>query len=190
MNRTMEEAVLFNFWIAEALSSKGFVVEAIDLFKRKYGHMVADKDIGTLWEYANIHAENVGERSFDAEDVWSPRSWSASQAENAYPPYTLSKWVLGVYPVMPGMTEMQISTMTSPYNQVSGSVPIAGGKLVTVEKSGNELSVELPAYISGRIPLKAIRKYNNIDINGRSFDVSLLQTDILLEPGEYLIKWE
>ncbi|HVK97661.1 MAG TPA: hypothetical protein VM368_07585, partial [Flavisolibacter sp.] len=94
--RLMEEAVLFNYWVAEVICSQNNISGAVNFLKKRYQYMVNDKEIGTLWEYANIHANNVGKSMSAAKDEWQPRSWSTAQGENTFPASTLSRWVFRI----------------------------------------------------------------------------------------------
>ena len=185
-NRTMEEAVLFNYWIAEALCSSGHIRAAVDMLKKKYLHMIEDGETTTLWEYANLLAENTGRRSSSAPDVWRPRTWSAAQAENAFPPSVFSRWVLGLHPSAPGMREISLSVSDSPYTRYSGTLPTPKG-VVRISRQHNLWELDIPDGISMRITDA------NLEDSGRKLyfaagDVLLPDKpggDLILPPGRH-----
>ncbi len=155
----MEEATLFNYWVAEALCSKGYISETVDMLHRKYNHMVED-ELGTLWENPNLFAENVGERSSSAKDIFSERSWSTAQAENAFPPNILSRYVLGIHPTSPGMTEVKFSSFISPYQEFSGIIPTPKGDIFIKAHGNNKYNIELPDNIYLWIMKDELQKEN------------------------------
>jgi hypothetical protein len=184
----MEEAVLFNYWVAEALFKQGYITEAIALLKQRYSHMVYDAEIGTLWEYANIHAQNIGVRGSDGEDRWEPRSWSAMQAENTFPGSILSRYVLGLKPVAPGCSSVEVAVKDLPYEKYSGVMPAPGGDL-TVSRTGNSLEISVPQGTTGVIRLKELRSMNirTVKINKEQFELTGRTDDINLPEGKYRI---
>lgn len=185
----MEEAVLFNYWITKALAKEGYIKEMVDFLKRKYQHMVYDEEIGTLWEYANIHVQNVGTRKSSAPDEWSPRSWSASQAENAYPGSTLSHWILGLQPSAPGISEIIVKSLESPYDEFSGSLPSPHGKIKVV-RSNYTLQLNIPNGVVAKIPLENLSKmdFEQITVDDETFIISELGEYLKLQSGERVIE--
>lgn len=180
--RIMEESVLFNYWVAEAIFSQGYTKEGIDFLKKRYQHMVYDKEIASLWEYANLYAQNSGKRESNAPDEWGPRSWAAAQGENCFPPSTLSHWVLGLQPSAPGLKEVSITTLSSPYNSLKGSLLTPNG-MVSIIKQGKILELELPTSVKARISLSELNKLKGktIHINNKQYVISELKEDLMID---------
>lgn len=187
----MEQAVLFNYWVAEALCMHGYGTEAINLLKQRYSHMVYDDEIGTLWEYANIHAQNIGTRGSNGNDRWEPRSWSAMQAENTFPASILSQYVLGLRPVAPGCSEVLIGVMDMPYNRYSGALPVPGGEL-TVSRNANLIELSVPQGTSVILRLKELHsmKVQSLVINREQFQINGFSDDVRLPQGKYRIVFQ
>ena len=183
----MEEATLFNYWVAEALAGEGKVTEAIDMLRRKYSHMLED-ELGTLWENPNLFAENVGDRSSSAPDRFTERSWSAAQAENAFPPNILSRYILGLHPTAPGMSEMRFSGFLSPYPSFSGTVPTPHGDIL-VGLRDNRYELNVPAGINVWMSKKELedQQVRGIVVNGTSYDVTLLDDRLDLGSGGFTV---
>lgn len=184
----LEEAVLFNYWIAEALCMENETQEAVNFLKYKYGHMIKDTETETLWEYANLYAENIGARNSMAIDVWKPRTWSAAQAENGYPASILSKWILGLHPLKPGISEILITAFKTPIDIISGKLPSPNG-FIEIKKTNNSIELFLPKGTNGKIKVKDLKDLNltNIKIDEDIHPVSKLEKDILLKPGAHII---
>jgi hypothetical protein len=187
-NRVMEEAVLFNYWIAEAICKQGHISAAMDFLKKRYQYMVNDKEIGTLWEYANIHVTNIGKAMPGAKDEWRPQSWSTAQGENTFPASTLSRWVLGIHPAAPGIKEVIITSLTTPYKTFSGKVPSPQG-IITISKKDNSMQLQLPNGISGRIPVSQLQliKGSELVVDGKSLRIATITTDVILPAGNHLL---
>jgi len=150
--QTMETVALFNYWLVEAVAGQGKTMEAVALLKRRYQHMISDKELNTLWEYPKLHVQDKGRRIAMLGNSWVGRSWSTAQAENAYPAASLSRWILGITPIKPGMRELALTSLSSPYKAFSGKLPTPEG-LVTLSKQDKQLSIHLPEGVSARISL-------------------------------------
>ncbi|MGC9341341.1 MAG: hypothetical protein ACP5E3_01425, partial [Bacteroidales bacterium] len=187
-NRTMEEAVLFNYWPSEAIFGAGLIKEGMNYLKQKYEHMVND-EIGTLWEYSNLYVQNVGKRSSEAKDEWIGRSWSTAQAENAFPGIILSSYVLGIQAAAPGFTEAIIVTFNSPYESLKGKVPTPHGA-IEVAKEKKMLSISIPDNVTGRIRLGSIEGFSTIMINNENYQINDLKKDLIIPSGNHIIKFE
>lgn len=186
----MEEAALFNYWVAEALASQGKISEALDMLRRKYSHMVED-ELGTLWENPNLFAENVGERSSSAPDRFTERSWSTAQAENAFPPNTLSRYILGLHPTAPGMKEMKFSGFLSPYSDYTGLVPTPhGGIGVEVNNFIHRLSI--PADVAVWLSKEELRSNNisQVTVNNEPISVEAMPERFFPGTGIISLRFE
>lgn len=183
----MEEAALFNYWIAEALASRGKIMEAIEMLRRKYLHMVED-EIGTLWENPNLYAENVGARSSSAPDRFTERSWSTAQAENAFPPNILSRYILGLHPMAPGMSEMKFSSFLSPYSSFSGKVPTPQG-VIEIGLTDGQYTLRVPAGINTWVSKEELEKQQirGIVVNGISYDITQMDKRLNLGSGNLTV---
>ncbi len=184
-NRTMEEAVLFNYWPSEAIFGAGLIKEGMEFLKNKYEHMVND-EIGTLWEYANLYVRNIGNRNSDAKDEWAGRSWATAQAENAFPGIIMSSHVMGVQATAPGFEKVRVTTLNSPYNEVKGKMPTPHG-IISVDKNKNNLSISIPENINATLTLDLLNKYSVITINNQNYQINEIKDDITLSSGEYNI---
>jgi len=187
--RVMEESVLFNYWVAEALCKQNEISGAINFLKKRYQYMVNDKEIGTLWEYANIHVNNVGRAMSDAKDEWKAKSWSTAQGENTFPSSTLSRWVLGLHPSAPGIKEITITALNSPYTNFAGKMPSPQG-MVSIIKKNKNIRLELPQGVSARLPVSQLKMIpgTELEIDGKGIKLAQISTDIVLTPGNHIIR--
>jgi hypothetical protein len=187
--RVMEESVLFHYWITEALCRTGHTKEAVDFMKKRYGHMLKPGENGTLWEYANLYAQDWGERKFNAKIEWQGRSWCTSQGENCFPGITLSHYVLGLRPLSPGMKKLEINSLLTPYEDFSGVLPTPEG-LVRVKRTENTLDLTIPDGITGVIRQSSLSslKKKSITIDGKTTQPALSGDDIFLEKGQHRIE--
>jgi hypothetical protein len=149
--------------------------------------MLEDEEINTLWEYPNIHVKDYGVRAAMADNWWKGRSWSTAQAENAFPAASLSRWVLGLEPVKPGMVEMALSCLSSPYENFEGKLPTPRGQ-IEMEKRGLAVELTLPPGITAVISLAEQRRLaaKAVRIDGR--DHPLGQSPIRISSGAHRLE--
>ncbi len=185
--KTMETVALFNYWLMEAIAGQGRVKESIALLKRRYQHMLNDKELDTLWEFPKLHVQDKGRRVSMADNSWVGRSWSTAQAENAYPAASLSRWVLGLTPLKPGMTELALTSLSSPYKKFSGTLPTPLG-LITLSKKDKELSLQLPEGVTARINLAEQSRLLGRSIYIDDIQHALGEVDIVITSGTHQLR--
>lgn len=185
-NPVMEESVLFNYWVVEAICSMGYVKEGIHYLKNHYAHMLEEGENGTLWEYANLYAENKGQRYTGAKDEFEGRSWSTAQGENGFPGIILSRWILGLHPIAPGMKSIEIASFLTPYEKFFGVLPTPNGVL-EVNRDGNIMNLNIPKGVTGIIKYNSLKHIDvkSVVINDIKYVMSDAKEDIRLKEGEY-----
>jgi alpha-L-rhamnosidase len=189
-NPEMEESVLFNYWVVEAICRMGYIKEGIDYFKKHYAHMLEEGEEGTLWEYANLYAQNKGQRYTGAKDKFEGRSWCTAQGENGFPGITLSRWVLGFQSVTPGLKEIEINALYSPYKEFSGALPTPQG-VITVERKDNKVTVDVPTGVTAYLSKDKLvsKQLKTITIDGKVQTTATLQGDIQIKEGKHSIEF-
>lgn len=110
---------LFMYYVVEGLFKVGMGQRALEILERRFRH-VLEAGHGTLWEdWCLIARKSSGS--------WRPASRCLGQAESAFPPDSLSRWVLGVWPAAPGMSRIDIRYCDWGLKKVSGTVPTPRG---------------------------------------------------------------
>jgi hypothetical protein len=187
-NPVMEESVLFNYWVVEALCQNGKTKEAIAFFKERYGHMLKEGENGTLWEYSKLYVQDSGSRDFNNKYEWKGRSWCTSQGENCFSGITLSQHVLGLRVISPGANEIEISSLFSQYNNFSGMLPTHRGE-IHVARENNKIQLIIPDDIKAIIDLNKLKKCQkkNLTVDTDIFIISKLSEDVSMGPGKHLL---
>jgi alpha-L-rhamnosidase len=191
-NPVMEESVLFNYWVVEAMCGMGYVTEGIDYLKKHYAHMLKEGENGTLWEYANLYAQNKGPRYTGATDKFEGRSWCTAQGENGFPGITLSRWVLGLHPLTPGQHKIEVTSFLSPYSEISGVLPTPLGEM-KVKREENVLTLFIPEGIEAVLKHSDLKQVGTqyLEINKeKPLLISGLKEDLLLKGGDYTIEFK
>jgi hypothetical protein len=183
----MERASLFHYWVFEAIASQGHIREGVEMLKRRYQHMLDDKEVDTLWEFPNLHVQDRGSRETHSDHRWVGRSWCTAQAENAYPADSLSRWILGLTPTTPGMTRLSFSTFSSPYQQLSGDMPTPNG-LVKVKRNGNIIDIELPKGIELTISVAEQKKWQATSLSVGMDSSVLGKKEITIGSGAHVME--
>jgi hypothetical protein len=189
-NPVMEESVLFNYWVVEAMCNNGYVTEGIDYLKKHYAHMLVDGENGTLWEYANLYAQNKGSRYTGAKDKFEGRSWCTAQGENGFPGIILSRWVLGLNALTPGQEKIKITSFLSPYSEFSGVLPTPKG-VIKIKREENKLTLFIPEGIEAVLKHSDLKQVGaqHVQINKeKPVLISGLKEDIVLKGGQYIVR--
>jgi len=189
-NQVMEESVLFNYWVIEAICGMGYVTEGIDYMKKHYAHMLVEGENGTLWEYANLYAQNKGERYLGATDKFEGRSWCTAQGENGFPGITLSRWVLGLHALTPGQKKIEVTSFLSPYSEFSGVLPTPLG-VMKVKREKNKLTLFIPKGIEAVLKHSDLKQVGaqHVQINKeKPVLISGLKENIVLKGGQYIVR--
>jgi len=189
-NPLMEESVLFNYWVVEAICRTGYVTEVIDYMKKHYAHMLKEGENGTLWEYANLYAQNKGHRYTGAPDKFEGRSWCTAQGENGFPGISLSRWVLGFQSAAPGLKEVQINALYSPYKEFSGVLPTPQG-VVKVQRKNRKVIIDVPPGVTALLSKAKLErnKIKTVTIDGNPITTASISGDLKLKEGEHIIEF-
>ncbi|MDB4297664.1 family 78 glycoside hydrolase catalytic domain [Flavobacteriaceae bacterium] len=190
VSRTMEESALFNYWVSKAICESGRTKEAVTFLKKRYQHMLAKGENGTLWEYSNLHAQLKSKPHSEARNLWKGRSWCTAQGENCFPGIILSEYVLGLKAVAPGVKHFELNTFNSPYKKVSGSLPTPNG-LVKVNKNGNRINIIIPKGISALISKETLlaQGVKTITIDGKLQELNSFKDYQLITSGNHTINY-
>jgi len=189
-NPVMEESVLFNYWVVEAICEMGYVTEGIDYMKKHYAHMLKEGENGTLWEFANLYAQNKGQRYTGAKDKFEGRSWCTAQGENGFPGISLSRWVLGFDSHTPGLKEIEINAIYSPYKEFLGVLPTPQG-VIKIARKDNKVSVDVPSGVTAFLSKNKLvsKKLKTITIDGKVQIIAKLLGDLEMYEGKHSIKF-
>jgi hypothetical protein len=166
----MVPAVLFMHYAAESLFMTGHGKEALTLLKDRYRDMRLEGS-GTLWEDWGLTATK---RSGQFE----PNSGRCNiQAENTFLAHSLTRWLLGIQPTKPGMTEVMLSCNLCGLNDIKGCMPCPQG-IISVAwketKKGKSLEVEIPEGIRAFIDLMSLNiQKKTIFLDGKSLIVTI-----------------
>ena len=181
-------AVLFMHFIAEALFVSGHGKEAVSLLKSRYGSMKKDGS-PTLWEEWSM---SVTHRSGRFEPI-NRRAYA--QGENAFPAYSLMRWVLGVQPVKPGLSEVVLSCNLCGLSEVEGAVPTPRGTIQMAWKKGKKaisLEVQVPEGLELKVDLTSedLRGKKMVAMDGQNFVINELSSGTIEVPaGRHNLKF-
>ena len=118
-SKVVTASPFFYAYVIEALIKAGLQSEALEIVSTKWGTSI-DRGATTFWEF------------------WEPTG-SLCHAWSASPLYVLSQQLLGVMPVEPGWTRIQISPNPGKLDFARGVVPSPMGPVrVEWEKSGDD----------------------------------------------------
>jgi hypothetical protein len=162
-SQRLVRSVLFMHYLAESLFMTGNGGEALSMLREHYHHMRAE-GAETLWEEWGL---TVSKRSgkFEPEN-----SRCNIQAEHTFLGYSLTRWLLGIVPTMPGMAEVEISYHSANLPEIKGSMPSPRGTISIAWKeikNGISLEVDIPAGIRAHVNMNSLHlKKNMVSIDG------------------------
>jgi hypothetical protein len=181
-------AVLFMHYITEALFMSRHGNEALSMLKNRYGNMKKDGS-QTLWEEWSL---SVSKRTGQFEPNLKRTN---AQGENTFPAYSLTRWVLGVQPVKPGMTEVILSCNLCGLAEIEGCMPSPNGSIHVAwenSKKGISLEVEVPDGIHVKVDLNSedIREKKMLSLDGQNFVIEMLGSGTFEIPaGKHILKF-
>jgi alpha-L-rhamnosidase len=169
------EAVSLTYYSMEGLFRAGHAQDALSMMKDRFDEMLNFGN-GTLWEEWWLDGTM-------RTGTLRPHSRSDAQGENAFPSYNLSRWILGVNPIKPGMREIELSHTPCGLKSYSGAVPTPAGVMgVTwkMETGGGSLVTDIPRGITVKLDIESLeiptptltldgQPTNNADIQGKYF---------------------
>ena len=180
--------VLFMHYVAEALFTSGHGNEALSLLKNRYGNMKKDGS-QTLWEEWSL---TVSKRTGRFE----PNNKRANaQGENTFPAYSLTRWVLGIEPVKPGMAEVILSCNLCGLTEVKGAMPTPKGIFHVAWENGKKgisLEVEVPDGMFVKVDLNSedLTEKKMVSLDGQNFVINKLTGGTIEVPaGKHILKF-
>jgi len=168
-------SVLFMHYITESLFISGHGIEALSMLKERYRGMM-NEGSGTLWEDWSLSATKKS-------GTYQPNSSrSVVQAENTFITHSLTRWLLGMQPVKPGMKEVILSYNPCGLAEIKGAIPSPYG-LISIAwgetKKGKTLEVEIPEGINVSLDMMSLDlKKNLILLDGGNVSVDLKKLKI------------
>ena len=121
---------LYYHYVSEALVKAGSVGLALISMKSRYALMLEASDVPMIWEFWSPYV-----RPFSCREIYDPSGGYTGQpaspvhAGGVGPAWTLSKHVLGVYPVGAGFKRCRIQPKTADLSFVSGIFPSVRGDI-------------------------------------------------------------
>jgi hypothetical protein len=147
---------LYFYYALEGLIKAGAIDVALSQMHDRHEPMMRASDSPTVWE------------------DWEPRK-SQVHSGGVGPTWTLSKHVLGVYPVGPGFRKCRIEPQTGSLSWAKGVFPSVRGDIkVEWKKEGSRfvLDTALPAGLETELTLlRDIKKHLQLSHNGRSYAI-------------------
>ena len=179
-----------SYFLHKGLCNHGYIEESFQIFRERFGRMLAPNTNGTLWE--EWWLDGTGRSG----TLQKGRTRSDAQTESAFPPALFAEYLLGIRPVMPGMKKIKLFHSQSGLRQVEGTIPTPIGKLFVQwnldEDGSGELDVEVPGGMQVELDLASlgVPDRKQIFINGRS---SIQDTDrtpsYLLSEGRHKVEF-
>jgi len=157
-----------SYFLHKGLCNHGYIEESFQIFRERFGRMLAPNTNGTLWE--EWWLDGTGRSG----TLQKGRTRSDAQTESAFPPALFAEYLLGIRPVMPGMKKIKLFHSQSGLRQVEGTIPTPIGKLFVQwnldEDGSGELYVEVPGGMQVELDLASlgVPDSKQIIINGRS----------------------
>lgn len=184
-SRRLVPAVTFMHYVIESVFMSGQGQQAISMLKDRYRHM-QQEGTETLWEEWGL---TVSKKS----GVFTPNgSRSVAQGENTFIAYSLTKWVLGIQLVKPGMAKVKLSCNLCGNNEIKGSMPTPKGEIKVAWKklsNGISLDVVVPEGIKAYVNIKDM----NLKKNAISMDKIVqasLGTELHIPEGRHIINFQ
>ena len=174
VNDLVEATPLFYYYVLEGLFAAGADEAALRGMRDRYAPMIESTDVPTVWEfwmpYIRERGANVGHEFGHGELA------SLTHTGGVGPAWTLSKHVLGVYPVGQGLHKCRIephpgylSWARGVFPSVRGDIEVSwkqeGGRIVLDVGLPDGLEAELTLARDGSQDLQLVH-------NGRTFDVA------------------
>lgn len=173
---------LFMHYPIEALFMSGRGTEALAMLKDRYLHMRAGGE--TLWEDWGL---TVTRRTGRFEPTGGN---CIIQGENTFIAHSLSRWLLGIQPTKPGMSEVIIACDLCGLSEIKGAVPTPSGSIAAswkVNKKNKSLEIEIPEGITAYLDSKSLSSIkNSITIDGKQL-IFEAEKKILIPPGKHLV---
>ena len=149
---------LYYHYVSEALVKAGSVGLALNSMKSRYAHMLEASDVPTIREFWSPYVRPFAPAGeiYDPSGGYTGQPASPVHAGGVGPAWTLSKHVLGVYPVGAGFKRCRIQPKTADLSFVSGIFPSVRGDIaVNWKRNDRELLLEvtLPAELETEIVL-------------------------------------
>ena len=111
-----------SYFLHRGLCDYGYVVESLQLLKKRFSRMLEPETNQTLWE--EWWRDGTGRTG-----VFQKRTRSDAQTESAFPPALLGEYLLGLSPVQPGLRVVNISIPQCGLKEISGRIPSPHGNL-------------------------------------------------------------
>jgi len=160
---------LYFYYTLEGLVEAGAIKTAIEQMRSRYTPMLEASDNPTIWEaWEGIQ---TGFGGSPASALWG----SLVHSGGVGPAWTLSKHVLGVYPVGPGFQKCRVEPATDGLEWARGVFPSVRGNIrVDWKKEGRQLSydIALPADLETELTLPRDPTQNLlVSHNGKRYEI-------------------
>jgi hypothetical protein len=167
-----------SYFLHKGLCGYGYIRESLEMFRNRFGKMLAPETNRTLWEEWWLDGTGRSGR------LQKGRTRSDAQTESAFPPALFAEYILGVKPVQPGMKRIVIRKMSSGVRHIEAVIPSPQGEIFlewNMSGGGGRLSAVLPDGIDAELDLESLNlpdgatiKYNGKDLETGKLDQSLL----------------
>ncbi|MBX2874028.1 MAG: family 78 glycoside hydrolase catalytic domain [Saprospiraceae bacterium] len=178
-----------SYFLHKGLCNYGYIDESLALFRRRFDKMLDPSTNQTLFE------EWWLDRTGRSGQV-RPHSRSDAQTESCFPPALFGEFLLGVRPMAPGMTKVEVHYPNTQLHSLQGKVPSPHGTLTVHWESTStqerQLSLEVPSGMEllvnlGSFPLERLKRMR---INGRPLSRKERKKDALtLAAGDYRLQF-
>ena len=168
-----EATPLFYYYLAEGLIAAGATEAALQGIRDRYGPMIEGSDAPTVWEFWRPYVRERGARF--GHEFGHGELAGLTHSAGVGPAWTLSKHVLGVYPVGPGFQKCRIEPQPGHLEWARGVFPSLRGDIVVEweRESGRfVLEVDLPDELETALTLSrdSCRDLQLVH-NGELFDI-------------------
>jgi alpha-L-rhamnosidase len=186
---------LYFYYVLEALIKAGATETALKFMDERYAPMLEASDVPTMREFWSpyIRAWTPGGQITELKQGYSGQLASPAHSGSVSPAWTLSKHILGVYPLGAGFQKCRIAPQTGQLQWARGVFPSVRGDIkVAWKKEGDRFVVDtvLPPTLETDLTLarKAGVDYQLMH-NGKTYEVSARANSVpgLILTGDQII---
>ena len=179
-----------SYFLHAGLAEAGCADQSWDLLWSRFAHMLAPKTNGTLWEEWWLDATG---RTGRLRPTASGRS--DAQTESAFAPGLFSRYILGIEPTRPGLTEVVLRYYpASRLSRREGAIPTPSGLLEVawdVRPAEFRITLSVPPEVTVKVDLARLESPTpqSIAIDGRPPSAAQLSDGFVnLTPGNYSLR--
>lgn len=167
-------------YVMEALFKMGYGEYGLSRMKERFASMVENTEYTTLFEGWEIGDEGFGGGTVN-------HAWSGG------PLIVIAQYICGIMPSKPGYSEFIIAPDIRHFNRCSIDVPSIKGIIhssFVKNTNGVYFKISVPSETLAEFRIPEQCKSLDLYINGEKYSLSIGESNVLLEPGDYKVQFK